>query len=227
LITFPVLLAVGVPAVEANVTNTVALTPGYLSAAVAQRRDLRGQRARLRLLLPAAAIGGVAGGVLLLRTSEQAFRGLVPYLILVASGLLAVQGPVRTWIQRRVAAEPCAGPAHETMALLPTALAAVYGGYFGAALSVIVLAVLVLAFNETLTRLNALKQAIAFAVNTAAAILFVFSGRTIWRFALIMTIGAVLGGAIGGRMASRLRPETLRWTVVVLGTAAGLWYLFH
>lgn len=226
LITFPALLAVGLPAVAANVTNTVALTPGYLGATLAQARDLTGQRARLWLLLPAAVVGGLAGGFLLLHTSERTFRGLVPYLILLASGLLAAQKPLKGWLQRRLSAAG-AGPRrrHEVAALLPIGVAAVYGGYFGAGLSVIILAVLALALDDTLTRLNALKQALAFATNTAAAVLFVFSGQTLWTVAGVMAVGAVAGGVLGGRLASRVQPETLRWAVVAIGTAVGILYL--
>ncbi|HSW29876.1 MAG TPA: sulfite exporter TauE/SafE family protein [Longimicrobiales bacterium] len=226
LITFPALMAVGVPAVAANITNTVALTPGYLGATFAQARDLAGQRARLWLLLPAAVMGGVAGGLLLLHTSERTFRGLVPWLILLASGLLAAQKPVKGWVQRRLA-KAGSGPhrRREALALVPIAAAAVYGGYFGAGLSVILLAVLALALDDTLTRLNALKQALAFATNTAAAVLFVFSGQTLWLVAGVMAVGAVAGGVLGGRLASRVEPETLRWAVVSIGTVVGLLYL--
>ncbi len=228
LITFPALMAVGVPAVAANVTNTVALTPGYLGATFAQAKDLAGQRHRLWILVPAAAAGGLAGGLLLLGTSERTFRGLVPWLILLASGLLAAQRPVKAWVQRRLAASGAGlGPhrRHEAAALAPIALAAVYGGYFGAGLSVIILAVLALALDDTLTRLNALKQGLAFATNTAAAVLFVFSGQTLWLVAGVMAVGAVAGGVLGGRLASRVDPETLRMAVVAIGTVVGIAYL--
>ena len=224
LISFPALLALGVPPVAANVTNTVALTPGYLGATLAQVGDLRGQRRRLWLLVPASVVGGMGGGLLLLGTTEGTFQALVPYLILGASGLLAVQEPVRRWIGRRRAHEAADAA---RWAVLPTGGAAVYGGYFGAGLSVIVLAVLGLVFDDSLTRLNALKQAIALAVNTAAALLFVFSGRTLWLVALVMAVGALAGGAAGGRVAGRIRPTTLRATVVVVGTLVGLVYLIR
>jgi uncharacterized membrane protein YfcA len=226
LITFPALLAVGVPAVAANVTNTIALTPGYLGATLAQRRDLAGQRPRLLLLLPAALAGGLAGGLLLLATSERTFQGLVPYLILLASALLAAQKPVRAWVQRRMAKGATgARRPRGSAALLPIAVAAVYGGYFGAGLSVILLAVLALALEDTLTRLNALKQSLAFAANTAAAVLFVFSGRAVWPVAGAMAVGAVTGGVLGGRLASRVEPETLRVAVVAIGVLVGVFYL--
>ena len=226
LITFPVLMAVGVPAVAANVTNTVALCPGYLGATLAQAKDLRGQAHRMRRLLPAGVAGGVLGGMLLLKTNEAAFHALVPFLILLASGLLAVQEPMRAWLLRRTGhSTPSASSARR--AILPLGLAAIYGGYFGAGLSVIVLAVLGLWLNDTLTRLNALKQSVALSVNVAAAVFFVFSGQTVWIAALVMAIGALLGGTIGGRLAGRIKPGLLRVIVVTIGVAVGLVYLWR
>ena len=222
LITFPVLLGVGLPAVAANVTNTVALCPGYLGATLAQSGDLRGQRRRTGLVLPAGAVGGLAGGLLLLLSGERAFRALVPFLILLATALLAVQGPVRRWLLGRAGRR---GAPRDGWVALPVALAAVYGGYFGAGLSVIVLAVLGLFLDDTLTRLNALKQAVSLTVNVAAALLFVFSGRVVWPVALAMAAGALVGGALGGRLAGRVHAETLRWVVVGIGAVVGTYYL--
>ncbi len=226
LITFPMLTAVGVPALAANVTNTVALCPGYFGATLAQRSDLRGQRRRMLLLLPAGALGGIAGGILLLNTGERLFRALVPLLILLASGLLAVQEPVRAWLVRRAgAARTDAGPGSGAAGALPVGLAAVYGGYFGAGLSVIVLAVLGLTLDDSLTRLNALKQSISLSVNVAAALLFLFSGQVVWPAAAVMAAGALAGGAMGGRLAGRVRPSTLRWIVVATGVTVAVVYL--
>jgi uncharacterized membrane protein YfcA len=224
LITFPMLTAIGIPAVAANVTNTVALCPGYLGATLAQRNDLRGQRRRLWLLLPSAVLGGVIGGILLLNTGERIFRSLVPFLILLASGLLAAQDPVRAWIVRRTS-QAGATPGGDAWTALPIGAAAIYGGYFGAGLSVIVLAVLGLVLEDTLTRLNALKQAISFSVNTAAAIFFLFSGQVVWPAAIVMAVGALLGGVIGGRLAGRIRPIVLRRIVVTVGVVVALIYL--
>ena len=226
LITFPTLIFVGLPPIVANVTNTVALSPGYLGATFAQLADIRGQSRRLRLFVPAGILGGIIGGLLLLNTEERMFNALVPYLILLASGLLAVQEPLRRWLVRR-AAHTGSKPVPEAVAILPISLAGVYGGYFGAGLSVIILAVLGLALEDNLTRLNALKQAIAFSVNIAAAILFVFSGQVVWVVALVMAAGALIGGALGGRLAGKIRPTMLRWIVVTIGSLVGLIYLFR
>ena len=225
LITFPMLTAVGVPAVAANVTNTIALCPGYLGATMAQAKDLAGQRRRLWLLVPAGAVGGVVGGILLLNTGERAFRALVPFLILLAALLLAVQDPVRAWVVRRGAAHAQPRAPREGWTTLPVGLAAIYGGYFGAGLSVIVLAVLGLVLDDTLTRLNGLKQAIALSVNVAAAVFFLFSGQVVWSAVLVMAAGALLGGALGGRLAGRIKPVVLRRVVVVVGVAVAAIYL--
>jgi uncharacterized membrane protein YfcA len=232
LITFPTLTALGLPAVAANVTNTIAMAPGHLGATLAQKSDLAGQRARVARLVPAALAGGLAGGLLLLVTSERVFRQLVPFLILLASALLAVQEPLRAWLLRRLS--PSSAHAREegeharlgeAIAALPVFAASVYGGYVGAGLSVIVLAALGLLIEDSLTRLNATKQAIGFAANTAAAALFLFSGQVWWTVGLVMAVGAVAGGALGGRLAGRIPPATLRLVVVTIGLVVGLAYL--
>jgi uncharacterized membrane protein YfcA len=224
LLSFPALTAIGVPPIAANITSTVALCPGYLGATLAQRRDLTGQAERVWTLLPAAAAGGLLGGVLLLGSSEHAFRSLVPFLILLASALLAIQERVRAWLVRGGGtAAPVSSAA--ARAAVPVAIAAIYGGYFGAGLSVIVLAVLGVVLDDTLTRLNALKQAIALAVNVAAVILFVVSGQVVWPAAAVMAAGALSGGAVGGRLAGAIRPAALRTAVVLVGVAVGVLYL--
>jgi len=222
LISFPTLTLLGIPAVAANVTNTVALCPGYFGGTLAQLNDLRGQRNRLWLILPASTVGGVVGGYLLLLTGEKLFKELVPYLILLASGLLAIQDPVRAWLVRRTGEHHSAQL--EKLTWFPVGLASIYGGYFGAGLSVIVLSALGLTLEDTLTRLNALKQAVAFSVNLAAAIFFIFSGQVVWSVAVVMAIGALIGGMLGGKLAGRIKPSTLRWTVVVIGMIISIIY---
>ena len=223
LITFPMLTFLGVPAVAANVTNTVALCPGYFGGTLAQWNDLRGQKDRLWLIVPASIVGGVLGGFLLLQTGERLFRELVPYLILLASVLLAIQDPVRAWLTRRLG-DGGASTGLEKLTWLPVGLASVYGGYFGAGLSVIVLSALGLTLEDSLTRLNALKQAVAFSVNVAAAIFFLFSGQVLWSAALVMAVGALVGGVLGGKLAGYIKPTALRWTVVVIGVLISIFY---
>jgi uncharacterized protein len=223
LITFPTLLALGVPPITANVTNTVALCPGFMGGILAQLKDLSGQKRRFWVFLGASMIGGVIGSVLLLRTGERAFMALVPFLILAASCLLAVQGVMRIWLVRR-SVKADAGPHSETWAAVLIGLAAIYGGYFGVAMSVVVLSLLGLMINDTLTRLNAIKQTVAFGANGAAAVIFIFSGKIAWTIALVMAVGALIGGTLGGRLAGRIKPDTLRWTVVSIGMVLAIIY---
>ncbi|MGA2919417.1 sulfite exporter TauE/SafE family protein [Methanoregula sp.] len=224
LVSFPTLIAMGIPPVVANITNTVALCPGYLGGALAQRTDLRGQQRRLLILIPAAIIGGVAGGALLLLIDEHTFTVLVPFMILMAAVLLAVQDRVKIWISSHTGsgerdADGC------RRAILPVGIAAVYGGYFGPGLSVIILAVLGLFIDDNLTRLNALKQCISLAVNVAAAVFFLFTGLVIWPLALVMAAGALIGGAAGGTIAGKIDPGRLRWAIVAIGIIVGIIFL--
>jgi len=225
LVTFPVLLAIGIPPVAANVTNTVALVPGTIGGMWSQRNDFRSQYQRLLKLLPAAIIGGVAGGLLLLNTDESAFKILIPYLILLATFLLAAQVKIKNWVVARI------GQAHtehhNPMVMISLVLlASVYGGYFGAGLGVILMAVLGFVTDDSLTSLNFLKQALAFSINLAAAIYFAFSGKVDWMIAFIMIFGSISGGLIGGKLIGKMKPELLRWIVVSAGlTAAIIFFL--
>jgi uncharacterized membrane protein YfcA len=210
----------------ANVTNTVALCPGFIGGILAQYKDLSGQQKRFWTFLCASTVGGVTGSTLLLKTGERAFQALVPFLILIASGLLAAQGVVRIWLVRRsIKREARSRP--EFLAVILVGLAAIYGGYFGVAMSVVVLMLLGWIINDTLTRLNAVKQVVAFGANGAAAFLFLFSGKVIWTVAAVMAAGALLGGTLGGRLAGRIQPETLRWTVVSIGLILSIIYFLR
>lgn len=224
LISFPVLTALGVPPLAANVTNTVALCPGFIGGIFAQRRDLAGQGRRMQVLLPLAALGGVAGGLILLYAGDRVFRAVVPFLILAASGLLAAQDPIRAWVLHRLDRH-AGGSSEVARAVAPVALAAAYGGYFGAGLGVILLATLGLVLTDSFNRLNALKQALSFSCNFAAAVFFAFSGRVVWDVAVVMATGALLGGSVGGHLASRVSPNVLRRVVVAIGLVVGVIYL--
>jgi uncharacterized membrane protein YfcA len=223
LISFPVLIALGIPPISANVTNAVALCPGYFGATLAQLGNLRGQRARLIALIPASIVGGVAGGMILVRTGERTFTALVPWMIMAASVLLAIQEPVRAMVLRRSGDAPDRNRVHGVTILAITA-ASIYGGFFSAGMSVLLVAVLGLTLADTFTRLNALKQVLAFSVNVAAVVYFLWSGHVIWSAAAVMAIGALLGGALGGRFASRMKPAALRWTIVTIGVSIAILY---
>jgi uncharacterized membrane protein YfcA len=223
LITFPLLIALGVPAVTANVTNTVALCPGYFGATLAQRKDLLEQKHRLVWLIPAALVGGAGGAFLLLKSGERLFTQIIPWLILLAALLLVVGEPLKKWLILH-AGNTSIGKRHPTWVAIPISLAAIYGGYFGAGLSVIVLAVLSLFYQDSLTKLNSLKQAIALAANVAAAVLFLFSDRVNWPVALLMACFALAGGAVGGRLAGKINTVILRVVVVTIAVIVALFY---
>ncbi|HWO22926.1 MAG TPA: sulfite exporter TauE/SafE family protein [Kofleriaceae bacterium] len=219
LITFPTLIAVGLPPVAASITNTVALCPGYLGATLGQRRDLEGQAGRAALLLPIAALGGIAGGLLLLHTDDRAFDRAVPFLLLLAAVLVAVQEPLRARLFGRERARRGEG-----WAALPIAAAGVYGGYFGAGMGVMILAALGVVLPEPLPRINALKQLVSLVVNVTAALLFLIIADVDWLYTGVMAGAALAGGALGGRVASRVPARALRALVVVLGVAIAIVY---
>jgi uncharacterized membrane protein YfcA len=222
LITFPALTAVGVPALNANITNTVALSPGYVGGTLAQRADLEGQRARVRAVAIPAIVGGLVGGGLLLVAGAATFRALVPWLILFATALLAIDPIAKRWVRVRVGHPRT----HGSLALtgLVAFVGSVYGGFFGAGLGIILLALYSLVVPDTLLRINALKQATSFAANVAAALFFVFSGHVVWEAAIVMAVGALVGGTLAGRIVRFINPTALRTVVVVIGLVVATVY---
>lgn len=220
LITFPTLLALGYPPVVANVSNTIGLVPGGVSGAVGYRRELAGQRPRLAALGAASSAGGLTGGILLLVLPGSVFRGVVPVLILVACALVLAQPA----LARRLAARPHgARPPHRSR-LLPAAVfgTGIYGGYFGAAQGVILIAILGIFVDDSLQRLNAAKNVLAVIVNGVAALLFVFVADVAWSAAGVLAAGAVAGGQLGATVGRRIPPRVLRATIVVVGTVVAV-----
>ena len=226
LISFPVLVWMGIPPVAANVTNTIALCPGYFGGIIAQCKDFTSQKKRLYAILPVSILGGIAGGLLLINSEERSFEILVPYLILIASLLLAVQIPLKKWLGSRVGKSGSL-KAGKVGAFILLFLASVYGGYFGAGVSVIVIAVLGLIYDDSLTRLNVLKQAISFSINITAAIYFAFSGKVVWLIVLVMIFGSVAGGLAGGKLADKINPDILRLMVVIIGFTVSIIYFIR
>ena len=220
LITFPTLLAFGVPPVTANVSNTVGLVPGSLSGAVGYRRELAGQRSRVVRLASASLIGGVAGALLLLWLPSSAFDAIVPALILLGV-LLVVLGPR---IQRAVAAraESRGGiPDHGVWWVWPAVAAAgVYGGYFGAAQGVLLMAILGIGVADTMQRHTATKNVLALIVNAVAAVVFVSVADVDWTAAGLIALGSVVGGQLGAGVGRRLSPTLLRAVIAVVGVTA-------
>jgi uncharacterized membrane protein YfcA len=221
LITFPVLLASGLPAVTASMTNTVAMCPGYFGAVIAQRRDLEGQGSRAVRLIPLSLVGSLAGAWILLHTTEKSFQTIVPFLLLFAAGLLALQGKLRTYL-----AQHTRGGHSMTFAILPVAFAAIYGAYFGAGMGVIILAILAVVIDDTMLRANALKQVMSLIINTCAAVVFVFAGHVDWTVALIIAVASLAGGLIGGKLASRIPEALLRWLAIAVAlVVAGVYFV--
>jgi uncharacterized protein len=217
LVTFPVLLAVGYGPVVANVSNTLGLVPGSVSGAIGYRRELEGQRRRVLVLSTASVLGGITGAVLLLSLPGSAFEAIVPALIALAV-LLVVAQPwlTRVLAERRGRVRPHGGP------LLWGGVfgTGVYGGYFGAAQGVILLALMGIAIPEDLQRLNALKNVLAALVNGVAAAIFVGFATVAWLPVLLLAVGSAAGGQLGARIGRRLAPAVLRGVIVVVGVAA-------
>lgn len=215
LITFPVLLALGYPPVVANVSNTVGLVPGSAAGAYGYRRELNGQGSRVTVLGVASVIGAVAGGLLLLVLPAAAFEVIVPVLIAAACVLVVVQPRLSAWLggRRRHAH---GGP----WLWLGVLASGVYGGYFGAAQGVILMALLGIFLDEDLQRVNAVKNVLAGTVNAAAALLFIAIAHVDWAVALCIAVGSVLGGLLGASIGRRLPSVALRVIIVLVGVAA-------
>jgi uncharacterized membrane protein YfcA len=216
LLTFPLLVALGLPPLDANVTNTVGIVPAAVGGVVGMQRELRGQRRRLLSLLPITVVGAIAGAALLLTTPASAFKTVVPALIVVACVALMLQRRLTTWL---------AGERARRTWLLRVGmfLTAVYGGYFGAAVSIVVLALLAVTVGDTLHRLNATKVALAGSMNLMSGIAFAFFAPVHWAFALVLAPSTLVGGRVGASAARRIPADPLRYAVIVLGLVAAVW----
>ncbi|QPP10254.1 sulfite exporter TauE/SafE family protein [Streptomyces bathyalis] len=216
LIAFPVLLAVGYPPVTANVTCTLGLVSGAFSGAYGYRRELAGQRSRLIRLGAASVLGGVTGGVLLLLLPAEAFAAVVPALIVLAGALVLVQPKLAARLahRRRIAV-------HGGVLLwLGIYGVGVYGGYFGAAQGVLAIALMGLALDDDLQRLNAARNVLSLLVNLVAASLFLVIADVAWLPSVLLAAGSLLGGVLGARLGRRLPPMVLRGFLVAVGLAA-------
>jgi uncharacterized membrane protein YfcA len=217
LITFPVLLALGYPPVAANMSNNVGLVFGGVSGALGMRRELDGQRARMLRLGAASIAGATVGATLLIVLPASAFKAIVPVFIAVALALIIFQPRISGWLaQRSYTANPHGGLAVTAGVLL----AGVYGGYFGAAQGILLLAIFTVALGETLPRSNALKNVMALLNNATAAIAFIAFGTVIWKVVALIALGSIAGGQIGARVARRLPDRVLRGVIVVVGVFA-------
>jgi uncharacterized membrane protein YfcA len=228
LITFPTLLAFGYPPIIANVSNTAGLVAGSVSGAIGYRRELAGQRARAIRLGVVGVLGGLTGAVLLVALPETAFGRIVPVLVLFAVVLVAIQPR----LQRSMAGRRDPQAREHPIALFVTVyLAAIYGGYFGAAQSVILIALLGIFLPDNLQRLNAVKNVLTALINAAAALLFIVAPllpglgglpHVDWSVALLLALGSIVGGQVGALVGRRIPAWMLRALIVVVGTVVGV-----
>ncbi len=216
LISFPLLLALGYPALTANITNTVGIWPGYAGGAAGFRNEISEQRDHLARLGPVAALGGIAGAILLLTTSSALFRTLAPWLVLGASILFALQPLLRRALGDSVHAPPRTRP---LLLAGGTFAASVYGGYFGAGLGVMLLAILGLALPDSILRTSGLRTALSILVNGVAAAVFLIHGGLAWEAVGLLAAGSLVGGWVGARIALSIPATALRIVVVVVGLA--------
>jgi uncharacterized protein len=219
LLSFPALLLLGFPALTANVTSTIGLLPGYAGGSVAYRAELSVQRERVRFLGPISVVGAIGGAILLTRTSNSVFAAIVPWLILAACALLLLQPVVTSRVRAR---RPVREQHRSPLLAVAQFFGGVYGAFFGAGLSVMMLAVLGLFIRDDLQRLNALKGILALIINMVAAIYFAFFGPVSWIAAAVMLPMSALGGFVGVALARRLSPTVLRTLVVAFGVAFAL-----
>jgi len=217
LITFPTLIALGYPPVLANVSNDIGLVPGAISAVYGYRRELSGQRDRLVRLVPASAAGGIIGAVLLLVLPSALFKRVVIVLIVIALGLVVLQPRLAAYLQARSEARRSEV---RTALWLLVAATGIYGGYFGAAQGIILIAILGLLLSDELQRLNATKNVLVGSVNLVASIVFVLATDVDWKVVGLIAAGSIVGGQLGATFGRRLDPRALRLVIVGVGIVA-------
>jgi uncharacterized protein len=224
-LSFPALLGIGVPPIQANATNTVALWPGQFTSIAAYWQDLN---ANVRLVVPvcsAALLGGVTGAIVLLHTGQATFMALVPWLLLLASGLFAVSGPVSAWLRRRRVSAEGSRPN-----LLPLWLAVVlvcfYVGYFGAGAGFLLMTALAIFGIQNINQVNALKVIATTCANGIAVVTFILEKQVMWKYCLLMMLTAAVGGYLGAHYARRMNPRFMRLLVVLIGLGMAAYFFW-
>ena len=227
-ITFPALIFTGVAPITANATSTVALWPGSVASIAAYRKELAAQNRRLLLILTGASVvGGVLGALLLLHTPQTTFVHLIPYLLLLATLLFTFSGPITTWLRKYTM------PKDELSWLSLSGLAffqlliAVYGGYFGGGIGILMLATLGLMGMENIHEMNAMKTLLQAAINGVAVITFIIAGAVVWPQAILMLVGAIVGGFGGAYYARRIEQRWVRLFVTLVGCSMTIYFFLH
>lgn len=217
LITFPILVALGFPPVVANVSNNIGLVPGNAAGTYGYRRELKGQWHRFARLIPAAVIGALAGAILLL-TVPQAFSVVVPILIVVACTLVLLQPRINGWLAHRDGSG--SGSRDGIVLWFGVVGSAVYGGYFGAAQGVIMMALLAIFYDQDLQRSNGVKNLLTMFINGTAALVFVIAAHPDWLIVVLIAVGSTMGGTLGASVGRKLPPMALRVVIVIVGVVA-------
>ncbi|MDB5756712.1 MAG: hypothetical protein JWM30_1 [Burkholderia sp.] len=223
---FPALTAGGIPSLIANATNAVAVTPGHALAAFAYRGELGRSKKRLISLAVSSALGAIIGAILLTMTSEHMFSHLVPWLLLFATVSFATGPSLQKFIKSRKATFNAGSSAEATglKSSISYFLASIYGGYFGAGQGIVLMTILTLSGVEDVQEANALKNAIATIVSLVAVFVLAYRGLIVWKYGILMIIGATIGGLYGGKLAKRLDKKTLRAIVISVGSLLTAWY---
>lgn len=215
MVSFPALLALGYPALTANMTSTVGIWPGYVGGATGFRAEIASQRERIVWLLPVTAVGAVAGATLLLTTSPHLFARLAPWLVLAATALFALQPVVRRLLGRISHDHPT----RRVLAQGGAFVTSLYGGYFGAGMGVVMLALFGIALPDTITRTSGLRAALSLFVNALAALIFIARGELAWEAVGLLAAGSFVGGWIGATTARRIPAALLRVVIIAVGAA--------
>jgi uncharacterized protein len=230
-ISFPALLFTGMPPIPANATNTVAVWPGTVASAVAYRKAFTPQARRLLPpLLITGIVGGVLGAVILLRTPPSTFLHLVPWLLLVATLLFVFSGRMTSWVRSRAGHAP--GDEKLPRGLFLTGLVlqlviSMYVGYFGAGTGILLLALLALLGLEDIHAMNAMKTLLVSVANGVAIVTFIWARVIVWPQALLMLVGAVIGGYGGAHLAQRMNPQHVRWLVIGIGFVMSAYFFIR
>src|SRR6266436_732472 len=227
-ITFPALIFTGVAPITANATSTVAPWPGSVASIAAYRKELAAQNRRLLLILTGASVvGGVLGAVLLLHTPQTTFVHLIPYLLLLATLLFTFSGPITTWLRKYTMPKDKLSWLSLGGLAFFQLLIAVYGGYFGGGIGILMLATLGLMGMENIHEMNAMKTLLQAAINGVAVITFIIAGAVVWPQAILMLVGAIVGGFGGAYYARRIEQRWVRLFVTLVGSSMTIYFFLH
>jgi uncharacterized protein len=226
LISFPSLVAFGIPAIQANATNTAAIWPGSLSSAIAYSGDIKPDRKLLLTLFLPSMVGGLLGAIVLVNTTDELFRRVVPFLVLFATLLFASRDVIDRLIKRGESEEQVS-TLGRIWGFLFQLFVATYGGYFGAGIGILMLASLSVMGLRDIHKMNGLKTLLATLINVIAFVYFAARGLVVWPIAIVMGFGTIVGGWVGARYAKRVDQRLLRGFVILVGLGVSAWFFFR